>query len=141
MRTIPYREFQTNEDWLVSAPDLAGCRILLIEDEFLIALDIVDALEAAGAEVSGPHATLAAAQEAALNEMADFAILDIDLKGEEVYPAAEQLRGRSIPFLFYTGQPERETLRNRFAEIPVFEKPSSPEMLVRQIASLLVVAA
>lgn len=91
-----------------------GRRILLVEDEFLIALEIADALAAAGAEVSGPHGTLADAERAASLEAVELAILDIDLRGEEVFPAAHLLRKRGIPFIFYTGQPERDVLAADF---------------------------
>lgn len=114
---------------------------MLVEDEFLIALELADALENAGAKVSGPHVTLAAAQQAAREESADLAILDIDLRGEEVFPAAEQLRERGIPFLFYTGQPERETLRDAFPEVPVCVKPCQPAKLLGELSRLLPMAA
>lgn len=125
----------------MSRTDLAGCRILLVEDEFLIALEIADALSAAGADVSGPHGTLAAAERAAIEEPADLAILDIDLRGEEVFPAAQHLRERGIPFLFYTGQPEREMLRTEFSEVPVCVKPCQPATLIGELSRLLAVAA
>lgn len=125
----------------MSSMDLAGCRILLVEDEFLIGLEIADLLESAGANVSGPHMTLAAAQQAARNEDADVAILDIDLRGEEVFPAAQQLRERGIPFLFYTGQPERETLKTDFPDVTVCIKPCQPATLVSALSRLLEVAA
>ena len=125
----------------MSGSTLAGCRVLLVEDEFLIALEIADALESAGAEVLGPHVTLGNARQAALEEPADLAILDIDLRGEEVFPAAEQLRKRGIPFLFYTGQPERETLHNVFPEVPVCVKPCQPAKLIGELTRLLPMAA
>jgi DNA-binding response OmpR family regulator len=120
---------------------LAGCRILLMEDEFLIALEIADALSEAGAEVSGPHVTLSAAEEAAQTEAADLAVLDIDLKGEEVFPAARHLRQRGIPFIFYTGQPEREILRTEFRDVPVCVKPCQPARLIGELTRLLPLVA
>ena len=125
----------------MSPTHLSGRRILLVEDEFLIGLEIADALEGAGADVSGPHMTLAAAEQAAREEEADVAILDIDLRGEEVFPAAQQLRERGIPFLFYTGQPEREALRTDFADVTVCIKPCQPAKLVNELSRLLTVAA
>lgn len=120
---------------------LEGTRVLLIEDEFLLALEVADALAAAGAEVSGPHATLAAASAAAQSEKADLAILDIDLRGEEVFPAARMLRARGIPFLFYTGRPDREVLRTDFAGVPVCVKPINTKRLLEELGKLLPMAA
>lgn len=118
-----------------------GRRILLVEDEFLIALEIADALAAAGAEVSGPHGTLADAERAASLEAVELAILDIDLRGEEVFPAAHLLRKRGIPFIFYTGQPERDVLAAEFPEVPVCVKPCDPSAILRELLRLLQLAA
>lgn len=125
----------------MAGTSLEGTRVLLIEDEILLALEIADALSAAGATVSGPHATLAAATEAAQSESADLAILDIDLRGEEVFPAARMLRARGIPFLFYTGRPDRETLRSDFAGVPVCVKPINTRRLLEELGKLLPMAA
>lgn len=120
---------------------LAGLRVILVEDEFLIAMEIADALAATGAVVSGPHATLDQALAAAEAETADIAILDIDLKGEEVFPAASVLRERGIPFLFYTGRADRETLRSTFSEVPVCIKPLDTKRLLEAARKLLPLAA
>lgn len=120
---------------------LEGATVLLVEDEFMIALEIADALESVGAQVSGPHATLDAARKAASTANADVAILDIDLRGEEVFPVAEALRERGIPFVFYTGRPDREALRTCFADIPVFVKPASTRYLLTELGKLLPIAA
>lgn len=120
---------------------LKGLRILLVEDEFLIAMDLKDMLGAAGARVVGPFATLATAHAAARNERVDLAILDIDLAGEEVFPAAAILLQRGIPFLFHTGRPERETLRAAFSGVPVCPKPATPQLLLAKLARLVPMAA
>lgn len=120
---------------------LEGKRILLIEDEILIALDIADMLTSAGAEVVGPYTSLAQALEAARMQTADLAMLDIDLNGEEVFPAANLLRTRDIPFIFYTGQPEREALRTDFADISVCIKPLSSQRLIDTLVRITAMAA
>lgn len=120
---------------MVNEP-LWGKTVLVVEDEILVALDIADTLAAAGARVLGPCVSLRQAQDAAGKGAMDLAVLDIDLGGQEVFPAAEILQERGIPFVFYTGQPEREALRTAFADIPVCVKPSSPERLVEMLARL-----
>lgn len=120
---------------------LEGKTVLLVEDEMLIALDIADTLTAAGAHIIGPCTSLEDASAAALNASIDLALLDIDLHGEEVFPAAKLLRTRGIPFAFHTGQPEREALRTEFASAPVCVKPLTAERLVSARAGIMATAA
>jgi len=119
---------------------LEGKRILLVEDEILIALDISDTLQGAGAQVTGPCTSLGQALDAARSGSLDLAMLDIDLNGEEVFPAAKLLRSRGIPFIFYTGQPERDALRTEFSDIPVCVKPVSPRRLIDTLAQVTALA-
>lgn len=79
-------------------------RILVVEDETLIALEIEDALEALGCEVVGPVSTLQRALELAQRGALDGAILDVTVRGGKTYPVAELLRARGIPFFFASGQ-------------------------------------
>ena len=105
------------------AETLAGRHILLVEDDFLIALDVTASLKAAGAQVVGPAASLAGALAlAAKAEQLDGAILDINLRGEMVYPVADALRARSVPFVFVTGY-DRASIPAPYADVPVCEKP------------------
>lgn len=116
---------------------LAGLRVLLIEDDIVIALDVEHSLETAGAVVSGPHAVLEDAVAAAESAQVDLAVLDIDVMGGEVFPAAEILLRRGIPFVFFTGRPDREALRSRFSGIPVCRKPASMTLLMGAVAGLV----
>ena len=116
-----------------AAPSLEGRRILVVEDDFLVAEEITHGLERHGAEVLGPAPTVRAAlalldAEASL----DAAVLDVDLRGEPVYPAAEALRRRGVPFAFATGY-EVDFIDPRFAEVPVCQKPVN----ARQLAEAL----
>jgi CheY-like chemotaxis protein len=104
-------------------PRLSGCRILVVEDEYLIADDITQALRGAGAEVLGPVATAAdAAELIAGGGRIDAAILDINLRDGAVFPAADTLAERNIPFAFATGY-EQWSLPERFQGRPIVEKP------------------
>lgn len=78
-----------------------GRRVLIVEDEFLLAHDLTRYFTSMGAEVLGPAANVLAAS--AHVEFADAAVLDIDLNGQKVYPIADELARRGIPFVFYSG--------------------------------------
>lgn len=79
---------------------LRGRRILIVEDEFVIAADLAHYFEQLGAEIVGPAGSLAGAF--ALVQRAEAAVLDINLAGEPVFPVAEALLARSVPFVFFT---------------------------------------
>ena len=86
---------------------LLGKRILLVEDELLIAMLIEETLEEAGCVVVGPFSRLGEALRAAGAEIVDAALLDVDLAGEKVYPAAELLARRGVPFLLLSGHGDK----------------------------------
>jgi CheY-like chemotaxis protein len=113
---------------------LSGRSILIVEDESLIALLVMDALEEAGAAVVGPCYTLAECMKAARSYKLDAAVLDVDLAGQDVFPAADELRQRNIPFIFHTAHADREELRARFGDVPVCRKPARIDDLVAAVA-------
>ena len=85
------------------AATLAGCRVLLVEDELLVAMLIEDTLADEDCVVVGPFASLSDAMQAAEAAVVDVAVLDVNLRGEKVYPVAEILAKRGIPFLLLSG--------------------------------------
>ncbi len=91
------------EDEAREEASLEGLRILVVEDEFLLALEVEAALTSFGCAVTGPFAKLAKALDAARRTQLDGAVLDINLNGEMVYPLAEYLDLAGIPFVFLTG--------------------------------------
>ena len=101
---------------------LAGCRVLLIEDEYFIADDMRDALEGAGARVIGPIATLSEALHQVAEDGFDLAIVDINLRDEMSYSVADALKAEKLPFLFATGY-EANVIPERFAGTVRCEKP------------------
>jgi len=120
-------------------PDLQDLHVLVAEDRGLIAGKIAATLRRAGCVVVGPAPTLAVGLDLARQE-ADLgaAVLDIDLRGEAVYPLAEALQARGVPFLFLTGygalvipQPWQHVLR---VEKP-FEAPTLLGALVSVTAA------
>jgi len=116
-----------------SSSDLRRRSILIVEDEYLIAADLARSLEDFGAAVIGPASRVKEAL--ALLDAAphvDAAVLDVDLQGEQVYPVAEALRTRSIPFVFATGY-RGEAVASEYARVPRLEKPIDPEALAEAL--------
>lgn len=103
--------------------DSAPLRVLIAEDEFLIALELVEELQAMGAEVVALTPTLAGARAAALAaDHIDVALLDIDLRGELVYPLVDELLARGISVVFATGY-DSNSIPPRYAHVECCEKP------------------
>ena len=102
---------------------LAGCRVLLVEDDYFIAQELQHAFEEVGAKVVGPVASIEDALEliAATPDL-DAASLDINLHDEMSYPVADALQAGGVPFVFLTGY-ERTVLPARYAGVPHLEKP------------------
>jgi DNA-binding response OmpR family regulator len=108
-------------------------RVLLVEDEFFVAVLIEDDLRAAGHEIVGPYKDLALAIEAARREQFDVAILDVNLNGEIAYPLADELLARGVPFVFLSGYVE---LPERFKAAPRIGKPHNPAALLAAIQKI-----
>jgi len=116
---------------------LRGARILVADDELLIALDIEDVIVGAGAEAVGPCTTLSSTLSAIENEELSAAILDIRLGRETSDAAARRLREKNTPFLFYTGQALPEEMRMFLADAPVLTKPANSQSLVAALEELI----
>jgi len=103
-------------------------RILLVEDEGLIAMMMEQSLRDLGFEVVGPFGTVHEALAAVDREHVDAGILDINLGGEMAYPIAWNLRARNVPFVFMTGY-GAETIADPFPEVRIFQKPLERDTL------------
>jgi two-component SAPR family response regulator len=115
--------------------DVAGCRVLVIEDEMLITVLIEDTLLGLGCEIVGPAAKLETALQLVDEWQFDVAILDITIRGGKVYPVAEKLAARGIPFVFASGYGDwvlPDALRKR----PRLMKPFTSGALEEQIRAL-----
>ncbi len=108
-------------------------RVLIVEDEPLIAAHLEQLLVEAGHHVIGPASSVSAAVRLALTEDLDFAILDVNLGGEHSFPIADLLAGKSVPFLFSTGYASRAGLPERFREAVLLTKPCDARDLLRRI--------
>lgn len=113
---------------------LKGLKILVLEDNLVIAMDVEFLLQDCGAEVVETVATV----DAALAKLADFspdvAVLDINLDTGTSLPVAEALLTRGIPFIFATGYSDRSMLPENFAHISILPKPFETSALERALA-------
>jgi DNA-binding LytR/AlgR family response regulator len=101
---------------------LEGRRILVVEDEFLLAMELEDILLALGAEVVGPFGRLEPALGAVQKEVLDGAVLDVQLDGETSERVAAELVSRGVPVLLTTGY-ESEQLPPELRHLPRLRKP------------------
>jgi CheY-like chemotaxis protein len=108
--------------------------VLVVEDDALVAFDLESMLESAGCAVVGPAARLDEAIVLASEGLFDVALLDIHLRGEVVYPVADILTGRGIPFLFLSGYGEGD-LPSRFHGCPLYRKPYSAQALLVRLGA------
>ena len=107
---------------------IPGNRLLLVEDEALTGMMMSDMLTELGFDVIGPFGRLADAMAAVGREDFQAAILDVNLDGEMVYPVADAVLARGVPFVFVTGY-GAEGIDRRFAQVPVLQKPIERQML------------
>jgi DNA-binding response OmpR family regulator len=102
---------------------LAGRRVLIVEDEYLLADDFRQILAEYGAEVLGPVATLGEGLDIIeSDDQIDSAVLDVQLRGEEVFAISAALKSRKIPFVFTTGFGEAK-IPTEYLDVPRLEKP------------------
>ena len=115
---------------------LEGVRVLIVEDEFLVASLIEDVLESAGCVVSGPIPRVAEALDAVDHETYDAAVLDVNLGGDRIDPVAAALCRRNVPFVFVTGYTEN-ALPAEFAARPRLCKPFKMAELLGALSRLV----
>lgn len=115
---------------------LAGRRILVVEDEALVAMLIEDTLTDLGCEVVGPVASIGEALALVRDEAVDGATLDINLGGEEAYPVAQTLEARGIRFILMSGYAP-ENLPGAYTRWRILQKPFSEQALARSLAEVL----
>lgn len=117
---------------------LRGWNILVVEDAFLIAIDICLYLESCGCTITGPVARLWPALQLARTEPISGAVLDVNLDGEPIFPVASALDARHVPYVFLTGYDDETAFPVRFRHVPRFSKPfhhtTLRDILIRNIA-------
>jgi DNA-binding NtrC family response regulator len=117
---------------------LGGLRLLVVEDEFIIAIDLAQTLEDLGAEVVGPAGSVRDALDLVKSQgdRLDGAVLDVNLRDQQVFPVADALAERGVPFVFTTGYDTIVT-PERHAAVPRCEKPVDKASLVRLFSGSL----
>lgn len=115
---------------------VGGTQVLVLEDEGLVAMEMVQSLEKAGCIVVGPAANISEALDLIHDKPIDVALVDIDLGGSRGYPVADVLSERGVPFAFVTGF-NGAILPERFHNVPLVPKPASSAMLERTIEDLI----
>jgi DNA-binding response OmpR family regulator len=116
--------------------ELTGLRVLVVEDELAIAMMLEMALEDQQCTIVGPFGSLSEALSAARTEPVDVAVLDINLAGEMVFPAAEALAERDVPFLLLSGYGDSRLPSDR-RHWPVCAKPFRMDDLCARLARLV----
>lgn len=116
---------------------LRDCRVLIVEDEYMLADELETELAGAGATVLGPVGTIEDAV-AIIEAEADMdgAILDANLRGEMVFPAADLLLERDVPFVFTTGY-DASVIPVRFEHIVRCEKPINMKRVAQAIGRVI----
>ena len=112
--------------------------VLVVEDEFLIAMELVASLEEGGFQVLGPAATVSAALKLLDQQQPDAAVLDVNLRDGRVNPVAEVLRTAGVPFVV-TSAVDRASLADNAAlkGAPNLGKPTSTAELIDVLGDLL----
>lgn len=109
---------------------MGQARILVAEDEFIIAADLCETVKEAGFSVEGPHADISSAMLACQKSRPDLAILDIRLDDGIVYPLAQKLMDDHVPVIFHSGQISEDEVRSRFPDAQSLRKPCPPNVMI-----------
>lgn len=112
-------------------------KIILVEDEAMIAMEIEFELEDCGANIIGPIHQLCEALCKVPDIQADGAILDVNLNGEMVFPVADILIKADLPFVFHTGNASSHEIQQRYPETKIVKKPTCPKDLLRTLADTI----
>lgn len=139
IRRAPQRDGDDTSGGYDSARRLfGGKKILVVEDDFIVAFDMQVMLEEQGAEVLGPASSLQEASAILATNAPQAAVLDVNLNGEFVFPLARELKSRGIPFVFATAYADDERLfPAESADAPRLAKPVLPAVLIGQLRKLL----
>jgi two-component sensor histidine kinase len=117
---------------------LRNLKVLVVEDGALIALELCETLIGYGAEIVGPCSQLADALDIGAREAIDVALLDVDLNGTKVWPVAELLGERGIPFFFATGFTDANLRPPKFRKSQTINKPYDTDLLLSMMTAIAI---
>ena len=112
-------------------------RILVAEDETIVAFDLCETVKEAGFEVQGPHKGVSSAMLSFQVEKPDLAILDIGLDDGNAFQLAEKLAEEDVPIIFHSGRYTREEVAKRFPNAKTLLKPAPPTDVIRAVTDVL----
>ena len=122
---------------IMSDADVSAIRVLVVDDEALVAFDVADQCEAAGFEVIGPALTLNQGLVLAESNAPSVALLDINLRDEMVWPLARVLRERSVPIVFISANCTHSEIRDEFPNAHCLDKPVDGMTLMDTVRPLV----
>jgi CheY-like chemotaxis protein len=114
----------------------SACKVLVVEDEMIVAWLLEDMLADLGCAVVGPAVSVNQALAVIDAEAIDAAVLDVNLNGQVSYPIADVLAARGVPFVFSTGY-AKDRLLDSYRTFPVMQKPFHQSELENMLAQLL----
>lgn len=120
---------------------LRGCRVLIVEDEVLIAMELESLVAEQGWTAMGPVPTVERALALLDQERPDVVILDLNLNGQSSAPVAAVLIARDVPFILATGYGEARSLQPELKDAPRIDKPVNHQQLVRALVQALSAAS
>jgi CheY-like chemotaxis protein len=120
--TVADRGGEAESETMSESTDLTGLKILVVEDEMLVSMLVEDMLADFGCEVVGPAAELNEALALAKEAKIDAALLDVNLAGKPIFPVADVLRQRGVPYIFASGYGEAG-IEASHKGAPVLQKP------------------
>lgn len=120
----------------MSNRELSNCKVLVVEDEMMIAMLIEDMLDELGCKLVGPATNVPRALELIGKERVEVAVLDLNLDGKDTYAIADALRQKNVPFIFAIGYGSTG-MRPEYGERPVLQKPFQAKDLETALAEAL----
>jgi len=107
--------------------------VLVVEDEFIIGLDLSETVQDLGYELEGPFADTKHALEAIEDQLPDIAILDVYTADGEVYPVADALTRKGVPIIFHSGHVPPKEMQERYPEAQACSKPCPPSKMIDMV--------
>jgi|SRR5262245_24723526 len=121
----------------VSMRALVGAKLLIVEDNYLLLVDLEEVLLDAGADEVQACRTIEEALRISETDGISAAILDVRIGTDSIVPVARKLAARGTPFLFYTGQVGNDPMMTEWPNCRTISKPAQPQVLVNAVAELL----